>query len=278
MPTTLPTPPLSTPVNETAQAVATVAVFAALIVIAVAVYRLGRRWSSWAPAFVVLGTVWAGFYEPIYNVTSHLWYYQPGQVTFFSAFGGSLPVWVFFSYGAFYGGVSLVAWWLTEKGASRRQIGRFAVGLWAGSVVLEVVLTQFDLYEYYGRAPFRVAGFPAWIALTNAAICTTVGVAAARLRRLLAGRRQLALLFLGPAVITTGLAGTAFPALVALNTVDPPMWLLQGAAVASMAMAAVMAWSATQLVPIDGLEPAAAPEPADRRATTPLNTAVGASV
>lgn len=261
MPISLLTPPVNTPVNEAAQVAATLGVAAVFLAMAVAAYRLGRRWSTWAPALVVVSTVWTGFYEPIYNNASHLWYYRPGQVTFFSAFGGSLPVWVFFSYGAFYGGVGLIAWWLTEKGAPRSHLVRFVVGLWAGSVVLEIVLTQFDLYEYYGRAPFRIAGFPAWISLANAAICTTVGVATARLRRFLVGRQQLALLFLGPAVITTGLAGTAFPALVVLNTVDPPMWLVTGAAVISMAMAAVMAWSAMQLVPVDGLAPAAVAEP-----------------
>ena len=256
MPISSLSPPVNTPVNEAAQVVATVGVAAVLIAMGIAVYRLGRRFGTWAPALVVVSTVWTGFYEPIYNNASHLWYYRPGQVTFFSAFGGSLPVWVFFSYGAFYGGVGLVAWWLTEKGAPRSHMVRFVGGLWAASVVLEIVLTQFGLYEYYGRAPFRIAGFPAWISLANAAICTTIGVATARLRRVLAGRQQLALLLLGPAVIITGLAGTAFPALVALNMVDPPMWLLSGAAAVSMVMAAVMAWGAMQLVPVDGLVPA----------------------
>ena len=262
MPISSLTPPVNTPVNEAAQVVATLGVAAVFVAMGIAAYRLGRRFGTWAPAVVVVSTVWTGFYEPIYNNASHLWYYRPGQATFFSSFGGSLPVWVFFSYGAFYGGVGLIAWWLTERGASRGHMIRFVVGLWAASVVLEIVLTQFDLYEYYGRAAFRIAGFPAWISLANAAICTTIGVATARLRRYLVGRQQLALLFLGPAVITAGLAGTAFPALVTLNMVDPPMWLLTGAAVVSMAMAAVMAWSAMQLVPVDGLAPATAAEPA----------------
>ena len=63
-----------------------------------------------------------------------------------------------------------------------------------------------------------MAGFPLWVSLSNAAICTTFGVAAARLRRLLTGREQLALLCLGPFAITLGLVGTGFPELVALNT------------------------------------------------------------
>src|SRR5438105_2670596 len=110
IPTTLPIRPVTTPVSSAGQAVMTVGVAAGLVLIAVAAVRLGRRWSTAVPALVVLGTLFAGFYEPMANV------------------------------------------------------------------------------------------------------------AAARLRRLLTGREQLALLCLGPFAITLGLVGTGFPELVALNT------------------------------------------------------------
>jgi hypothetical protein len=261
---TIPTPPVDVPVSHAGQAVMTIGVVAGLVLIAVAAVRLGRRWSTWVPVIVVVSTLWTGFFEPIENTAAHMWYYRPGQVTLFDAFGRSLPVWVFFSYAAFYGGLGLVAWWMTERGAPRAHMVRFVLAVWAFAVVTEIVGTQFNTYEYYGRAPFRVAGFPVWVALSNAAICTTIGVAAARLRRILVGRQQLALLCLGPAAISVGLIGTGFPTLVALNSVDPPLWLLYGAAVVSMAMAGVMAWSATQLVPVTGLEPAAVPQRAGR--------------
>lgn len=272
----LPIPPVDVPVSSAGQAVMTIGVFAALALIAVAAVRLGRRWSTWVPVLVVASTLWMGFFEPIMNVAANMWYYRPDQVTFFDAFGRSLPVWVFFSYAAFYGGLGLISWWLTERGATRAQMVRFVLAIWAVAVVTEVAGTQFDTYEYYGKAPFRVAGFPVWVALSNAAICTTIGVCAARLRRILVGRQQLALLCLGPAVISTGLIGTGFPTLVAINTVDPPMALLYGAAVISMAMAGVMAWSATRLVPVTGLEPATSASPAARAGAVRSGTAVKA--
>jgi hypothetical protein len=227
---------------------------------------------------VVAGTLFAAFYEPMENMAAHMWYYRPGQVTFFDAFDRSLPVWVFFSYAAFYGGWGLVAWWLTERGAPRSHLVRFVLGVWAFAIVTEIVGTRFNTYEYYGRAPFRVAGFPVWVALSNAAICATIGIATARLRRVLAGRQQLALLCVGPFAVTIGLVGTGFPILTALNTPDPSWALLYGAAIVSMAMAGVMAWGATQLVPVDGLEPATAAEPAGRRAAVPMSPAVKAGV
>jgi len=218
IPTTLPIRPVTTPVSSAGQAVMTVGVAAGLVLIAVAAVRLGRRWSTAVPALVVLGTLFAGFYEPMENMAAHMWYYRPGQVAFFDAFDRSLPVWVFFSYAAFYGGFGLLAWWLAERGSPRSHLVRFVLGLWVFAIVTEIVGTQLNTYEYFGRAPFRVAGFPLWVSLSNAAICTTFGVAAARLRRLLTGREQLALLCLGPFAITLGLVGTGFPELVALNT------------------------------------------------------------
>ena len=264
MPTTLPIPPVDTPVSSAGQAIMSIGVAVGLVLIIVAAVRLGRRWRTPAPALMVLGTLFAAFYEPIQNTASHMWYYRPGQVTFFDAFDRSLPVWVFFSYAAFYGGWGMVAWWLTERGSPRSHIVRFVLGVWVFAIVTEIVGTQFDTYEYYGDAPFRVAGFPVWVALSNAAIGTTVGVATARLRRILVGRAQLALLCVGPFTVAVGLVGTGFPTLTALNTPDPSMGLLYGAAIVSMAMAAVMAWGATQLVPVNGLQPATEAVPALR--------------
>ena len=278
MPTTLPTPPVNTPVSSAGQAVMTIGVAVALLLIAVAAVRLGRRWSTAAPALVVVGALFAAFYEPMENMAAHMWYYRPGQVTFFDAFDRSLPVWVFFSYAAFYGGLGLVAWWLTERGAPRSHLVRFVLGVWAFAVVTEIAGTRFNTYEYYGRAPFRVAGFPVWVALSNAAICTTIGIATARLRRVLVGAAQLALLCVGPFAITVGLVGTGFPTLTALNTPDPSWALLYGAAIVSMAMAGVMAWGATQLVPVDGLEPATSTAPDGQRAAVPMSPAVKAGV
>ena len=57
----------------------TVGVAAGLVLIAVAAVRLGRRWSTAVPALVVLGTLFAGFYEPMENMAAHMWYYRPGQ-------------------------------------------------------------------------------------------------------------------------------------------------------------------------------------------------------
>ncbi|MGH9000673.1 MAG: hypothetical protein ACRDY7_14940 [Acidimicrobiia bacterium] len=269
----LPTPPVEVPVSSAGQAVMSIGVVVALVLMVVAAVRLGRRWSTWAPAIIAFTTLWAAFIEPIQNLVSHMWYYRPGQVTIFSSFGGSLPAWVFFSYCAFYGGFGMIAWWMVERGAPRSRMAKFVLGVWAFAVVTEIVGTQFDTYEYYGPHPFRVAGFPIWLSLGNAAICTTVGVAAARLRRVLVGRQILSMMLLGPAAVATGLIGTGAPTLGVINTVDPDTWLQYLAATISMVMAGTMAWGALRLVPADGLP--SADDLAGTRSDT--DTAAGAA-
>ena len=270
---TLSTAPVNTPVSSAGQAVMTIGVAAGLVLIAIACIRLGRRWRTPVPAIIVVGALFTGFYEPLENVAANMWYYRPGQVRFFDAFGHSLPVWVFFSYGAFFGGFGLISWWLAERGSPRSHILRFVGFMWVFAVVTEIVGTNFHTYEYYGRAPFRVAGFPVWVSLSNAAICTSIGVVAARLRRVLHGGQIWTLLCLSPFIIIIGLTGTGFPTLVALNTVEPPMWFLYGAAIVSMSMAAVMAWGALQLIPVEGLEPAGVAD----RAAEPKVAGVGSA-
>jgi hypothetical protein len=244
-------------VSSTGQVAESVLVVVALAIIAVAAVRLSRRWSTWLPVTVVIGTIWAAFFERTFNVTANLWYYQPGQVTLYRAFGGGLPVWVFFSYGAFYGGLGLLVWWLVERGATRRRVVQIAGYLWLAAAVTEIVNIHFGTYEYLGMQPFRLLKFPLWIPLTNVAICVAVGVGAARLRPLLTGKRIWATLFLCPAAIITGLAATTFPMINALHVDHPHMWLSYLAAIASMALAGTMVWVTTMAVPVEGLKDAA---------------------
>jgi hypothetical protein len=178
----------------------------------------------------------------------------------FASYGVSLPIWVYLSYTAFYGGFGLLFWWMAERGFSRSRIVRAMAGMWVFAVLTEVVGTRFGTYTYYGPAPFRVAGFPIWVSLGNVAICATLGIAAARLRRWLPVREAVApALLLGPAVITVGLIGTGFPVINVIHTVAPSNWQLYPAAFASLAMAGTMAYFATRFIPSEGLTPIAAP-------------------
>lgn len=249
----LPTPPIHTSVNSAGQVIDTIGVIVGLIIIATAVVRLQRRWRTWAPLVLVLSTLGAAFIEPIFNVASNLWYFKPGQASLYTSFGISQPSWVIFSYAAAYGGLGLLVWSQVEKGATRLQLAKLAGVLWCGFVVLEIVNIRLGTYEYFGPQPFRVAGFPVWIAAANVAICLAIGVGCARLRRVVSGGQIWVLLALGPLAVSAGLVGTEFPTLNVLHTLNPPTWLIYASAVVSTALAVGMGWIACQFIPAGGM-------------------------
>jgi hypothetical protein len=252
----LPVPPAHTAVSSAGQVADTTGVVVALVIIAVAAVRLHRRTGSWVPILIPITALGSGFLEPMYNLGSDLWYFQPGQVSMYQSFGFRLPIWVFLSYSAFYGGLGLLLWWLLERGASRAQVWKFLGALWVVAALVEIANINLHTYTYYGPQPFRLDHFPLWIPLSNAAICTVLGVAAAHLGRLLHGAKQLLILVVGPVAIAAGLFGTAFPEATVLHTVNPARWLVYLAAIASMALAFGVAWLAIECVPADGLKPA----------------------
>src|ERR1700722_6665851 len=112
-------PPVDTAVNPTGQWIMTLCVVIALLLVAVAAGRMSRRLQAPAPVILLVGSLLAGFIEPMYCLTMHLWYYRVGQWGLYSAMGATQPVWSWLSYGAFYGGLALLVWWKVEQGATR---------------------------------------------------------------------------------------------------------------------------------------------------------------
>jgi hypothetical protein len=133
--------------------------------------------------------------------------------------------------------------------------------MWVGFIVLEVCNLALGTYTYYGPQPFRIGGFPAWVSLSNAAICVSLGILLALGGRALSGGRQWLLVVACPGVVAAGLFGTTFPEDLALHVVDPSRWLTYGAAVASTLLALALAGLSTALLPSGGLPPRQTPPP-----------------
>ena len=245
----MPVPPYDVPVNAIGQLIMTILVVVALLAAAVAAVRMSRRLASWGPIATLAGSLLAGFIEPIYCITMHLWYYRPGQWTMYTAMGQSQPVWSWLSYGAFYGGLTLLIWWRVEQGATRASIWRLSGFLVVIGIVTEIVCIQLGTYEYYGEHPFRVASFPLWIAFANSAIGVVGGILAARLRPLLTGAQGWAFIALVPAVMPAMQIGTGFLALDVINTPDPSTFLLYFTGIASMGLASTSIFIALKLLP-----------------------------
>jgi hypothetical protein len=245
----MPIPPYDTPVNAQGQLIMTVLVVLALLGAAFAAVRMSRRLASWGPIATLVGSLLAGFIEPIYCITMHLWYYRPGQWNLYTALGQSQPVWSWLSYGAFYGGLTLLVWWRVEQGATRASIWRLGGVLVLIGIVTEIVCIQLGTYEYYGEHPFRVASFPLWIAFANSAIGVVGGIVAARLRPLLTGAAGWTMIALVPAVMPAMQIGTGFLALDVINTSAPSTVLLYLTGTASIALACTAVFIAVKLLP-----------------------------
>jgi hypothetical protein len=251
-----PLPPVDVAVNGVGQVIMTVGVAIGIVLVVISAVRLARRWSTPIPILIPAATLIAACAMPMNDAIASAWYFVPGQMTLWTTFGVSLPVWTFFSYVAFYGGFGLLFWNLAERGTTRKQIARAMVGMWVFALVTEIAGIQLGTYTYYTEQPFRIAEFPAWVSLCNVGICAGIGIGSARLRRWLPTRELVGpALFLGPALVVVGLFGTTFPMLQVSHTVDPSMWALYAAAVASIILAATMCYFATRFIPVPGLTP-----------------------
>ena len=245
----MPIPPVNTPVNPIGQWIMTLAVIVAVLFVAVAAARMSRRLRTPAPVILLAGSLLAGFIEPMYCLTMHLWYYRVGQWSMYSAMDMSQPIWSWLSYGAFYGGLALLVWWRVEQGATRSSIAKLGGVLVLIGIATEWLCINLGTYEYYGSHPFRIFSFPIWIAVANAVVGIVAGVVAARLRPLLPGKQAWAYLALIPVSMTAIQFGTGFLALDVINTPNPATWLLYLSAIASMTLAAAVAFVALKLVP-----------------------------
>lgn len=242
-------PPVYHAVNTAGQWADSAGTAAALMIIGVAAFRLHRRYHSWVPVILPLGALAAGFMEPLYTISTNLWYYKAHQVSILSTYGMNLPLWVVFSYSAAYGGLGLTVWWMLQRGTTPRSLWVTTAGLWIGFIVLEIGNLAIGTYTYYGDQPFRIASFPVWVSLPNGAICLSLGVLMALAGRFLVGKRQWLLLAACPATVGAGLFGTTFPEDVALHVAHPSRPLAYGAALATTLLALGMVALAIAIAP-----------------------------
>jgi hypothetical protein len=247
----MPVPPYDVPVNPTGQLLLTILAVAIVLVAAVAAVRMSRSLSSWGPVATLVGSLLAGFIEPMYCITMHLWYYRPGQWNLVEAFGQSQPIWSWVTYGSFYGGLTLLVWWRIEKGARQAAIWRLTGILVVFFIVLEWLNIKIGTYEYYGPHPFRVFSFPVWIAFVNSAIGIVAGIIAMRLRPVLSGRKAWAYIVVVPTVMPALMIGTTFLALDVINSPHPSTVLVYLAAIVSVGLAMTATYVATQILPAE---------------------------
>jgi hypothetical protein len=260
-----PLPPeeiLNQPVNDTGQTIMNIAIALGVVAVYAAAVRLAKVHRTPVPLVVALGSTFCALIEPMPDVLANLWYYAPGQDTFYTSFENPFPVWTFFSYTVFYGGIGLVFWRLVEAGWSRRRLVPVCIGMAIYLGLAELfMINVMEVYTYYGPAAFVVADFPVWIPLLNTFIVLTVGVGAARIRRSLPTREQFLPAFFLPAVaMVLGLVMIPLVLWTLIHSADPSKGAVYAATILTVGIALAMMHTTLHLMPAEGFVPIGAPK------------------
>lgn len=255
-----PLPPdeiLNQPVNDTGQTIMNIAIAIGVVAVYAAAIRLAKVHRTPVPLVVALGSTFCALIEPMPDVLANLWYYAPGQDTFYTSFENPFPVWTFFSYTVFYGGMGLLVWRFVEAGWSRRRLVPLCAGLAVYLCAAELfMINVMEVYTYYGPGAFVVADFPVWIPLLNTFIVLTVGVGAARIRRSLPTREQFAPAFFLPAVaMVLGLVMIPLVLWTYIHSADPSKGLVYAATILTIGIAIAMMHTTMRLMPTEGFTP-----------------------
>ncbi|GAA0607870.1 hypothetical protein GCM10009547_07260 [Sporichthya brevicatena] len=262
-----PVPPqeiYETPTNTTAAAIMMVVIGVSFVGLYAGVFALQRRHGTWVPLAIALGATFCAFLEPLPDVVANLWYYEAEQKSIYSSYENSMPIWVFFSYAVYYGGIGLTLWWLIEQGWTRRKIAIVLAGplylyLAGGELFFMHVMEQ---YTYYGPGAFKLADYPMWIPLMNLTIVLWVGAGAARIRRSLPTGDQLIPAFLLPGfAMTVGLIFLPCLTWTVIHSADPSQGLVYAATLGTIALEIGAMYAAMRLFPAEGFTPLA-PKPA----------------
>jgi hypothetical protein len=254
----LPAPDLvNRATDRTGQAVLDVLIAVGMLLLVGAALQLRRRYGTWVPMAIVLGSTASALIEPLPDMVAGLWYFIPGQQTIYTAYGNSLPWWTFFSYPVYYGGFGLIFWWLVERGADRRRLAMLCVPMAVYLAVTELFLiNSVHLYTYYGPGAFRVGHFPLFICLLNTTIVLSIGTVGARLRRSMPTRDQLLPAFFLPFVsMVIGLLLLPAVLFTVLHTAHPSQGLIRATTLGTMGLTVAMMYVATLFVPATGFAP-----------------------
>lgn len=227
------------------------AVFGAAFLVAVGYAvrhaRLERR--LW-PVYLLLGAGLAVVYEPINNVLALCTYPEIGQLTWISALGRRIPVYIGLVYVVYWSAPVL---WLMNRiraGMTPGQWWRTYASFTVAVTVFELLPLQRGWWAYYGaQQPLVVARFPAWWWADNSGAIFGLAAVLSLLRErvLRDDRTALIVVPLLPMLLLGLHGGPAMPVFLALGTTLDPT-LIDAAGVIAVVLALLMVWLLGRLV------------------------------
>jgi hypothetical protein len=192
--------------------------FVVLALVAIWLARESRRIGSALPLMILAGAVIASLQEPIYDIVGSVWYPHHNTVSYVRAFNVSIPLWLIPAYAWFIGGQGYLVYKKMQQGITVRQLWAYYFLGWVANLCLELPGLNLGIYIYYGAQPFKVFGFPLWMAMTNALMPLLVGAVLISLQKSLTGLRTLLALLLVPMVTGTAQITAGWPTWLALNS------------------------------------------------------------
>jgi hypothetical protein len=194
-----------------------VANFVLLIGVTVWVAMESRRTRSAVPLLILAGAALTSLQEPIYDIVGAVWYPDHGTVAYIRAFNVSIPIWLIPGYAWYIGGLGNYMVKIVRQGVTR-PLWQYYFVFWVANFALEMPGLNLGIYRYYGDQPFRVLGFPLWMAVTNGLMPLMIGVIFNGLRDTLVGPKGLLTLVLVPMVVGATQIAAGWPTWLALNS------------------------------------------------------------
>ncbi|MCK9248556.1 MAG: hypothetical protein M0P31_06205 [Solirubrobacteraceae bacterium] len=218
---------VDSPVSETGQLISTVLTFGLAAAAIVWVILLWRRERIVWPFFVLVGGTLTCLMEPAFDHLYGLWFNEAGQWHLYETFGSAQPIWVPPAYTAFYGGATILVVRTLARFPSMTTVWK----MWGGLVVMALAaeisyVSILDVYEYQDSQPFVVAGYPVFLATTNAMSGIVGGIVIYRLVPYLRGIQRLALLTIVPMAFAADLFGTGIVYLSVRHGFEDPNMVL----------------------------------------------------
>jgi hypothetical protein len=241
--------------NHAMQVVATLLLWGGTLALLGYSVALARRERSPLPVLIVVAVATGSIIEPIYDITYHLYWLGASpdghgpQWTLFTAFGLPQPVWVMPAYVMVFALPALLLYRSFARGVTLQKVFGWAALTACTTAFFETAATNLDLYTYYGQAPLRLARYPLWIAVMEAAQITGYALLCAAIKlRAPSPRQCLVLLVVFPANFAFETLGAGFPTLISMNAPHPSVALMWAMAPVSMALACGGLWWTAQLL------------------------------
>jgi hypothetical protein len=234
-----PQPPLDLAMPETVQYIAALAVALPALALLVAGVLTLRRKGTAVPLLFLIGCGISTINEPIMDELCLVWHHGVGQATAFETFGRPIPLWVPFSYIAYFGGLTWLLFKFLRRSPTPRQVWLGVVSIFALNLMLELPILALDMFTYYGDQPYRVAGFPAPQAFINGGGVLLSVVLLCAVPQLFAGRRRWGILLLPTGTQLAATVMIAFP-IVAMGHTRLPAGLRWGAATVSIVLGVIV--------------------------------------